>query len=76
MEDNDTGSPYTYTYGSSSNVSSGYDRVAVTSSGGTNNKLHMSVQDGNGGDYIRVIVKQGSADVSSTVEEDGFCISQ
>ena len=66
-----TGSPYTYTYGSSSNVSSGYDRVAVTSSGGTNNKLHMSVQDGNGGDYIRVIVKQGSADVSSTVEEDG-----
>ena len=31
----------------------------------------MSVNDGNGGDYIRVIVKQGSADVSSTVEEDG-----
>ena len=71
MENNSTGSPYTYTYGSSSNVSSGYDRVAVTSSGGTNNKLHMSVNDGNGGDYIRVIVKQGSADVSSTVEEDG-----
>ena len=70
MENNSTGSPYTYTYGSSSNVSSGYDRVAVTSSGGTNNKLHMSVNDGNGGDYIRVIVKQGS-DVSSTVEEDG-----
>ncbi|WP_196228205.1 DUF4347 domain-containing protein, partial [Candidatus Pelagibacter communis] len=71
MENNSTGSPYTYTYGSSSNVSAGYDRVAVTSSGGTNNKLHVSVADGNGGDYIRVIVKQASADGSSTVEEDG-----
>ena len=59
MENNGTGTgnSYTYRYGNSSNTNYDNDRVAVTSSGGTNNKLHMRVSDGNGGDYIRVIVK-------------------
>ena len=60
MENNGTGtgSSYTYRYGSSSNITTSNDRVSVTSSGdGTNNKLHMSVNDGGAGDYIRVIVK-------------------
>jgi VCBS repeat-containing protein len=63
MENNSTGTgnSYTYRYGSSSNITNSKDRVSVTSSGsGTNNKLHMSVDDGGAGDYIRVIVKQST----------------
>ena len=57
MENNNNNSPYTYRIGNSGNINKTHDRVAVTSDGGTNNKLHISVNDGGAGDYIRVIVK-------------------
>jgi hypothetical protein len=60
LEDNSASlslSSITYRYGNTGNINSNNDRIAVTSSGGTNNILSVSMSNGSGGDYIRVIVK-------------------
>jgi VCBS repeat-containing protein len=60
LEDNSASSSLssiTYRYGNTGNINSNNDRIAVTSSGGTNNILSVSMSNGSGGDYIRVIVK-------------------